>query len=936
MNLKYLCFAFIAIGLTTLTTFAQKSASVNNLKCDYRVNPIGIDVQQPALSWQIVSPEKFWMQNSYEILVASNESILNQSKGDIWESGKVNSSESVHIKYSGDSLVSNTRYFWKVRVWDAKGKASDWSQAASWTTGLFKTSDWNATWISSRYVEAKQGYLQIPERGDPKLKFPANPDTAAVLMRKQFGINNLPVRATANICGLGYYELYMNDKKVGNHVLDPNFTNYTVRTNYVTYDITRFLIQGANTVGVILGNGFYNCPTPDFLQNEKSCWKTAPKLLLNITIEFSDGSKQLVVSDGSWNWSTGEIVFNCIRGGETIDNRYAQSGWKSNGFNDSGWKPVVEVPAPFGKLSAQSMPPIRVQETLQPIRIWEPKKGIYVFDFGKNITGWPKLKMKGKSGQTFVLQCNEVLLKDSTVDMEYSHANFSYGRFQTEVFILGSNNEEMFEPRFTYHGFRYVQISGLDSKPSKDCMMAESVNTDLETTGHFECSDLRINQLQQAVRHTLLNCIHGMPGEEPTREKMGYTQDAQNTMDAYVYNFDAVTSFIKYLRDMTDAQEPSGHVAAIAPTNGWGYLQRNGKPIYIDDPWWGASLAVIANKIYSYYGDKQILEEAYLPMKRYVDFLSTTAENNFITWSLGDWVDKDWKWPDGPGLTSVTYTSTAGYFYLAKLLSQNADFLGHEADRIKYSSLAEKIRLSFNQRFLNSETGTYERGSQTAQALALYVGLVPGELISKAEARLVDDIKLNDYHTSTGFIGVMPEMNYLGENSNAGIALKMISQEESPGWLFMVENETSTLGESLYKGSIGSGHHPFSACIGSWFYVYLGGIRPDPVVAGFKRIIIKPEIENELSWVKSSYESMYGTIKSDWKKVKNSLEMNIVIPENTVAEVFVPASDVNSVKENGKSVSGNQDVKFLRIQDNCVVFQIGSGSYSLKSEMRLK
>lgn len=907
-----------------------------NLKCEYRENPLGIDVFQPVLSWQIETSGRNWKQSAYEIKVAGSKDLLEQDKGDIWESGKNHSSESVNIRYEGAKLISRKRYYWKVRVWDSNGKRSPWSDTAYWVCGIFEPSEWQAKWISSRYVEAKQGRLQIPERA--RVILPMTPDTAALLLRKEVNVAKQPVNATAFVCGLGYYELYLNGKKVGDHVLDPNFTDYTARVNFVSYDVLNYIETGKNAIGVMLGNGWYNLPTPDLFQNEKACWKSAPKLLLNIFIEFSDGTTQTIVSDDTWRWNTGEIIFNCIRGGETIDHQKKKPGWKNAGYNDLLWETVVEVPAPFGKLSAQNMPPMCVSESIEPVKMWEPEQGVFVIDFGKNITGWVRLKVAGEEGQTITLQYNEKLLKDSTLNTNNSRSH-TWGRFQTDIFILNGEGTEIFEPRFTYHGFRYVQLTGLKNPPDIDCIVAQSVHTDLPHAGKFECSNIRLNQLQKAVKRTLLNCIHSLPGEEPTREKMGWTQDGQNTMESYIYNFDAATSYTKYMRDLIDAQESNGHVPPIAPTAGWGGLQTGNETgffhtaantIYCDDPWWGATLAVVANKLYEYYGNSRIIEEAYKPMKRYVDFLTSTADNNIIKWSLGDWCDKEHTWKGGPGLTPVELTSTAGYYYLTKILVRNAAFLGERQDSGKYSRLAECIKVSFNQKFLNPKNGLYGGGSQTAQTIALSSGLVPDSLRAKAEAILISDIVKNDYHTTCGFIGIMPEMSYLAENSYTETAYKMLTQEETPGWLYMVENETSTLGEQLYCRN-DNFHHPFGACIGSWLYAYLAGIRPDPNMPGFKQFIINPGIVEDVTWASSEYNSTFGKIISEWEIEDGNFNFNFSIPANSSATVYIPAKKENSVKEGNSIASKSEGVNFIKMENGKAVFQVGSGNYQFTS-----
>ncbi len=875
------------------------------LRCEYLVNPLGIDVLQPRLSWVLESMhpgERGLKQTAYRILVATSEARLLAGQADLWDSGMEESNQSTQVVYTGKPLASRARCWWRVRVWDEQRRSSPWSEAATWTMGLLNFADWRGHWI---------GGITDPQ------------DAHAIYLRKAFFLRRRPTRATVYICGLGYYELYLNGKRIGDHVLDPAFTDYDKRVLYVTYDLSGLLHQGANTIGVILGNGWYHPITPDLFGFEKAPWRQAPKLLMNADLKFSDGSRQVIASDSSWKWSTGPIVFNCIRGGETYDARLEKARWNEPRYDDAGWQGAVVVRAPRGQLKAQMEPPLRVTETVHPAKLSEPKPGIYLFDLGVNLTGWARLEVSGDPGQKISLDYNEVLHPDGTLDTKYSHSH-TYGRFQVDELILNGQGRGVLEPRFTYHGFRYVQVTGLKHKPALSSLVGMGVHTDWESAGEFSCSNPKINQMEKAIRQTLSNSAHSMPGEEPTREKMGWTQDGLNTMEAAIYNFGAASVYTNYLFDMIDAQESNGHVPPIVPTNGWGRTKPRGGPPDFSDPWWGGTLPYVAEKLYEYYGDRRVLEVAYEPMKRWVDYLSSTAHDHLIDWWLGDWLEIG---SDGrPKRTPIVQTSTAGYFYCAMAVSRTAEILGKADDARVYRQLAEQIKSSFNQHFLDPATGFYARDSQTSEVLPLCLDIVPKEKRKLVLERLIEDLHRHHDHLTTGFVGVMPMLHGLVDWGYPDLAYTVAMQEDTPGFLQMIADGNSTMGESM-DNLAGSRHHPFGSCIGSFLFRDIAGIRPDPSYPGFEKIIIRPVLGN-LNWAKARYDSTRGPITVDWKRSAQQFTLSLTIPPNTTATVYLPAESSGAITEGGVPISEAPDVKLLRIENGTGSLDIRSGSYS--------
>lgn len=879
------------------------------LRCEYLTDPLGIDVPLPRLSWVLESSERGQYQRAYHVLVSSEPALLAAGKGDLWDSGKVESDQSIQVVYGERPLPSRMRCWWKVRVWDKDGAGSVWSAPAQWSMGLLDAADWSGQWIGAK--ETPDSQEQNP----------------AILLRRELTLSASPAHVTAYISGLGYSELYVNGKKIGDHVLDPAFTNYDKSVTYVAYDLSGAFQVGRNAIGVMLGNGWYHSPTPDLFGFEKAPWKAKPKLLLNIDIEYPGGKRETIASDNTWKCSTGPIVFNCIRAGEIWDARLEKKGWNLPKFDDSSWSQAETAAAPAGRLVAQKMAPMRVTETVRPLKLTEPKPGVYIFDFGLNLTGWARIVVSAEPGRKIRLDYNEMLLPDGTLNTKYSHSH-TYGRFQTDEFILGDSGKGVFEPRFTYHGFRYVQVTGLTRKPALESVIALGVHTDWKSQGEFTCSNQKINLLQKAARRTLNNSCHSIPGEEATREKMGWTQDGLNVMESAVYNFDATAVYTKYLHDMIDAQEENGHVPPIVPTNGWGLTKPGGAPPDYSDPWWGGTLPYVAWKLYEYYGDRRALEEAYEPMRRWAEYLRGTARNNLVDWWLGDWQEAG---SNGrPKRTTIIETSTAGYFYCVRAVARAAALLGKTGDAGKYDELAQGIRESYNRSFFHPESGEYARDSQTSMALSLWLGLVPEDKRELVLTRLVENIHAWRDHTSAGFVGIMPEMFGLVDWGHSDLAYRLATQEDHPGWWQMIADGNSTLGEALDKLD-GSRHHPFGSCIGAWYYRAIAGIRADSGSPGFKRIEIKPELMGDLRWARAAYDSMHGRIASAWSRAGNQVRFDITIPVNTSAMVYIPARTAESVTEQHKPAAQSPGVEFLRMETNRAIFRVGSGAYSFVS-----
>lgn len=758
---------------------------------------------------------------------------------------------------------------------------------------------------------------------------PDRPGNAAILMRKEIAVPNRVARATVFMCGLGYSELQINGHKVGREVLDPGFTDFSKRVLYRTFDVTSQLITGTNALGVILGGGWFNLATGDLFGNEHAPWSASPRLLFRMHLLFEDGTAQTIVSDESWKWSTGAITFNCVRAGETIDAREDQPGWNLPGYDARSWMPSVIVASPKGKLLSQQNPPIRATSEIRPVAVTEPKPGVYVFDLGVNLSGWARLITQGAVGTKVSLAFGEKLDQEGTVNMNHNSSH-THGRFQTDEFILNGQGAESFEPRFTYHGFRFVQVSGLKEKPTLDSLIGRWVHTDPASAGDFRCSNEQLNRLQEVFLRTYLNNLHSIPTDCPQREKMGWMDDGCVCVDTACYNFDSPLFYRKWIHDMLDAQDANGFVPDIVPTPGWGRSKSDGAPGEMADPWWGGVIVLAPWKLYQHFGDQSILAEAYPAMKAYVRYLGAHSQENQISWGLGDWLVGT----AGAQAPSVQSLSTAAYAYLASTLSQAASVLGNEGDAQRYAAIAGKVRQVFNDQNLNPEDGWYNSKSQTGQALPLALNLVPEESRVQVAERLAESINAHqDGHVGTGIVGLDYLFKALRQIDRNDLAYRMVTREEYPGWLHMLKQGATTVWED-WKGE-NSLNHPTLGCIGAWFFEGLGGLRPDPAQPGFKHFIIQPAVVGDLLWVNCSHETVFGKISSRWNRQGDRLQLDIEVPANTTATIFVPTKEPASVLESGVPAEKSPGVKAVRNQNHTAVFEVASGRYAFEAPFQM-
>jgi len=841
----------------------------SKLLCDYTEDPMGIDNVHPQLTWIVNSDLSENYQTAYQILVASTPYILDKDNGDIWDSGKIISSQSIHVEYDGPELKSRKRYFWKVRIWDKTDNPSNYCQPAKWEMGLLEPGDWSAQWISAPklfdWSKRDQQRKQLAKNAPPEREEPSP------IFRKEFILDSKAKSARVYISGMGYYELYINGKKVGDNVLDPAFTAYDKKVLYTTYDITDYLSDGLNAVGAMLGNGWYNMFSRDVWSFDKSPWRDDPVFRLQIRVATSLGTILPVFSDSSWTCSPGPIVFNSIRQGEEYNATLEQPGWSNPGFYDKHWHPVRKVRGPEGNMVAQTMPPIKIIKKLDPKRIHITSKNTVVVDFDQNMAGFIEFYANTAAGRRIQFKYGEKLMQDGTVDQRNIDGLIAQSPFQTDVYITKGGGPETWHPRFTYHGFQYVEIDGFPELALNN-IKACVVTTSASKKGNFSSSNELLNKIQNNAEWSFISNYHGYPTDCPHREKNGWTGDGQLASDMALYNYNIETSYRKWVEDIVDSQLPTGMVSAIVPTGGWGYYWGNG-------PAWDYALIILPWNMYKYSGDKQMLEKYYPAMKKYIDFLSGTTEDYIVRWGLGDWVPVR-------TITPPELITTAYYYHDAIIMAKIAEVLGLNIDVNRYNSLASNIKSAFIDHFIDEPAQIVGNGSQTSLSCPLYFNMLETGISEKILDKLAENITTNDLNLDFGVLGSKFVPNALAEMGKIEIAYDMINTTDFPGWGHWISQGANTLWED-WKGE-SSRNHIFFGDVSAWFYKYLGGIKPDEEEPGFKHFTIQPYFGEDLTWVKSSTESMYGLVQSNWKKKETEVSMNIQIPFNTTVTIKLP------------------------------------------------
>ena len=902
-------FAFLFALILCNYIHAASPLQPTTLTCEYITNPLGIDTKSPRLSWNFSSTERNQFQSAYEIIVNNNLQDINKGIGESWASGKISSTENIQIEYAGKPLQSFTRYYWRVKVYNQKGEVSEWSAVNWFETAMLSANEWKAQWISDG--------SKNPARDEDYYK----PDRMP-LLRKSFSANKKILSARLYITGVGYYEAYLNGKKISDNVLDPGFTTYRKQVMYVVHDITTLVQKGNNTAGVMLGSGWWN-PLPFKFFGRwdlRECQQTGrPCVKAEIHVRYTDGTQEIIASDESWQTALGPITQNNVYIGEHYDARLEPKNWNNAGEDKSVWKNAVAVAGPEGTLTAQMQPPIRVTKIVKPTRIIQYKPGVFIADMGQNFAGVANIKVKGTAGTTIELRYGEELFEDGSLNtMTTSATQIKKGGiksppgapeslWQEDRYTLKGGGVEEWRPRFTFHGFRYVEITGWPGTPTVNDIEGLRMNTDFPQNGNFACSDTMFNKLHDVIQWTFLSNVFSVQSDCPGREKMGYGADIAVTANAYMYNYNMANFYTKTVKDYANEQLPDGGITEIAPFTGIadrGYGGNSG-PLG-----WEIAFPYVQKQLYDMYADKRIIENNYEAFKKQLAFLESKAKDNNFYWDISDHEALDPK-PEA-------LSATAFYYHHVAMGAEFAGILGKHDDSVKYAKLAQQIKGTIAAKYLVPGTGRFDNGTESAQLFALWYGLSPEK--DNTMKALLQEFERHNWHVSTGIFSTKFLFDVLRENDMNEEACRIAQQKDYPGWINMLNNGATTLWEAWHEpGTVYSANHPMFGSIDEWFYRSLLGINA--AAPGFKKIIIKPQPAGGISFAKGSYQSVMGVIKSDWKKEADKFTLQVSIPANTSATVFITAKQGATIMENGKAVN------VIRYEKGYAVVETGSGDY---------
>ena len=978
------------LSLMSCSAFAANDAELNSLRCEYHNNPLGIDITEPRLSWISQSEKRGWKQSAYQILVASSQENLDQDRGDLWDSGKVEAKQSTQIPYAGKALLSHTPCFWKVKAWDQNGAASPWSQTATWSMGLLNEADWQAQWIGhdkavkitpNRDAElAGKGHkITITKalyglKGDPKKqidikeKLQAHVDAGnlslkvtnefagkdpareekkvleaqwlvddwksgsvtaensvcdltigrpkqylpAPYLRKEFTVATGVKRAIVYATAQGVYELSLNGQCVSKDVFMPGWTDYKQRIYYTAYDVTDLLKEGPNAIGAILGDGWFRGNISCIGQNK---YGNKLRLKAQLHIDYQNGQSEILATDPSWKASYGPILESDMQAGEVYDARLEMPGWSQAGFDQSSWSPIVTGSSLKPLLQAYPGVPVRAVKELPAVKVTEPTPGTYVFDLGQNFSGWARLKVNGQAGDEVTMIFAEMLKDDGsayTINLRSARA--------VDTYVLKGGGEEVWEPRFTFHGFRYVQVSGLKEKPTADAITGIVLYSDSPESSSFECSNPMVNKIQENIVWGQRSNYLEVPTDCPQRdERLGWTGDTQVFIRTGCYNQDVSEFFTKWMVDLMDTQNRKGLFGNQAPVfHGHGAAA------------WACAGIICPWTIYKVYGDTRMIETHYDAMVRYMDACGKDGLGGRKVHTWGDWLAPG-------GRPPTAFISAAYHAYTTSLMAEMAVALGKIDDATKYNKQFQDIRAHFQKTFVKPD-GKIESELQTAYCMALSFDLLSAAQRKQAEAHLIARIKADNYHLTSGFLGIPILLPTLTDMGRSDIAYRMIQNTTYPSWGYSIEQGATTIWErwNSYSKDKGFGdvkmnsfnHYSLGAC-GEWMFRSMLGIETDG--AGFKKITMKPELGEGITWAKGHYDSIQGRIGSDWKIENKTFHWNITVPANTTATVYVPAKDAAAVTESGKPAAEAEGVKFLRMENDRAVYQVAAGSYGFVS-----
>lgn len=896
-------------GALAVMSCVQAAPKAENLRTEYLVNPLGIDAQKPRLSWILPPGPRGRTQTAWQVLVAGSPQALAKDQGDLWDSGKMTDKQLSPVTYAGRALTSGTRCYWKIRYWDEAGKVSPWSEPAVFSMGLLNDADWRAAWIG-------EGRPAGVAEGTP-LSFP--------WLRKTFTLKSKPRQAMAYVNALGYYELYVNGKKVDDHVLSPSVSDYSKRTIYVTHDVTDYLVEGNNCIALWLGRGWYVRGHPGVIHD-------GPLVRAQVDIQLTGGAREEIATDTSWKVHPSPITplgkgtaFGDY-GGERYDARLELDRWNSTGLDDSSWKQAEAFKPPRVTTAAQMVQPNRIVQTIAPVSIQETAAGGYLVDMGRNFVGWLELRLPpGAAGESVRLEYADI----KPTGTRYMSNN------QRDEYVTREGSGQVFRSRFNYHGFGFVHITGLRQKPSLADIKGHHITTDYRHASAFESSDDLMNRIYQTTLWTYRNLtLGGYVVDCPTRERLGYGGDAGTSIETGTFNFDTSALYTQWAANWRDTVAPNGDIPYTAPA----YPEQGG-----GGPMWSGFVITKPWQLYLQYGDRRILEISYPYIQRWLSFAETKTVDHVLEpyvsygitppqWNyLGDWVTprNNKSGPRDPQATR--FINNCHYLYQLQLAARIAGILGKDDHRQRYEAAARTLSDTLQKRFYNSETGLYINGEQAYQALPLMLGMVPAGLRQSVMKNLEDAIVTkNQGHLDTGMHGTYFLLKQLIEADRNDLIYLFTSKTDYPSWGDMLGRGATTFWE---RWDGGSHIHDTLISIGAWFIQGIGGIQIDEQSPGFSHFFINPAMPGNLTFARTKYDSIRGQIVSNWRKENGKLYLDVTVPAGTTATVYVPASAPESVTEGGRPAAKSSGVRAAGMEQGKAIFRLISGEYKFISDL---
>ncbi|GAB4024462.1 family 78 glycoside hydrolase catalytic domain [Spirosoma gilvum] len=914
----------LSIFLLSFSALTQ-SLTVTNLRCEYRTNPIGVQSDKPALSWQLVSSQRSIRQKAYQILVADSPQTLSQHTGNVWDSGKISSDASIQVGYQGKAMEPTKTYYWKVRIWDSKNTESPWSSVGSWQMGLLAKTDWKgANWIA---------YDKLPDSLVNSLPTDGKKDNVQggnilPMLRKSFTVTKPVRKATLFISGLGQFDAHLNGQKIGDHFLDPGWTKYDKQAQYVAFDLTDKLKSGENALGVMLGNGFYYVPPVKDRYRKLKVMFGYPKLICRLAVTYTDGSSDNIISDSSWKTAPSPITFSSIYGGENYNANLEQPGWDSPNFTDASWRNVRVVEGP-PVLNAQMQEPLKVFDQFAPISKKRLETGDWVYDLGQNASGIISLAVSGKKGDTLRIYPAELIKTDGSINQRSSGSPFYF------EYILKGTGPETWQPRFTYYGFRYLQLKGgvpkgepnPENRPQIVDLKGLHTRNAAPDAGQFSCSNELFNKARTLIDWGIKSNMASVFTDCPHREKLGWLEELHLMGGSVRYQYDIASLLKKEIQDMKNSQLPDGLIPEIAPE----YVKFDwGDGIFRDSPEWGSSAIIVPWYLYQWYGDKTELADSYPMMQRYINYLGTKAKNHILAQGLGDWYDLGPKPPGVSQLTPMGVTGTAIYYYDLTILEKIARMLAKSADAEQYRQLASEVKMAFNQTFFDKEKKYYATNSQTANAMALYMNLVEPQCRDAVVENIVKDIRSRNNSLTAGDIGYRYLLRALEDAGRSDVIFDMNSRSDVPGYGYQLAKGATALTESWQALPTVSNNHFMLGHLLEWLYAGLAGIKQDESTPAFRNSVIYPQPVGDVNQAKATYQSPYGLIASDWKKSDTSFELTVQIPANTTSTVYLPASKTSTIQVDDQPISKSKEAKLIAFEKDRAKITVGSGTYRFK------